>query len=602
MAQFEIKDGIAIIPEGTKIIPNEAFRGCASLTNVVIPNSVTVIGDGAFNGCASLTNVVIPDSVTEIGWGAFNGCTSLIGIVVPSSITKIDSYLFSGCTSLTSIVIPDSVTKIGMSVFSECSSLTEIVVDDKNKKFDSRNNCNAIIETATNTLLFGCSKTIIPDSVTEIGKGAFNGCTSLISIVIPDSVKMIGLSAFKGCASLTSIFIPDSVTEIGGYAFKGCASLTSIVIPDSVMEIGKKVFCDCALLKSVVIPSSVSCIGESIFAGCISLENVVIEKGVKKIDSGVFSNCKNLKTITLSDGVNKIDKEAFDGCDNIERIYVPAKKIDYYKQRLPKDLHDKLVEFVGGVTLENLKNIKEKANTADEESLVTYKQDESVEEGDEEMMVDNLDIQREDCSWQVVLCADCGVAVSKYEVYDVEEKDVAQLLVMINDGNSDGLWDYVWDNESRRTVEVLDLWGDQKMEKVSYMVSDEDGKKVCSGKFQLLEDNVIENEDCRFIADKDCHFDYLLLRVDQVKRSTATISVPKKIQIEEMKFLDSSLTPFWLPWDRTGDTVTSIAEIKYRGKVYLADEFDDVGTCGDVHYALFKWNDDRKRYDLLGEI
>jgi hypothetical protein len=204
---FEINDGVAIIPEGT-----------------------TEIGDYAFGGCDSLESVTIPESVTEIG-----------------------EMAFSDCCLLESIAIPKSVTKIGDRAFLRCISLESIVVADDNPAYDSRKGCNAIIETETNTLIAGCDTTIIPESVTKIGRSAFNSLTSLESVVIP-----------------------EGVTEIGRCAFWGCESLT---------------------------------------------------------------------TVTLPVGVEEIDETAFDECMDLTTIYVPVGEIDYYKERLDEELHDKIVEF-----------------------------------------------------------------------------------------------------------------------------------------------------------------------------------------------------------------------------------------------------------------
>ena len=120
------------------------------------------------------------------------------------------------------------MTSIGSSAFSYCSGLTSIVVEDGNTSYDSRDNCNAIIEIESNTLIVGCKNTIIPSSVTSIGNGAFYYCSGLTSVIIPNSVTNIGNNAFYYCSGLTSVTIGNSVTSIGNYAFYNCTSLTSI--------------------------------------------------------------------------------------------------------------------------------------------------------------------------------------------------------------------------------------------------------------------------------------------------------------------------------------------------------------------------------------
>ena len=217
------------IPNSVTVIGNFAFYGCTSLTNVSIPNSVTNIGEYAFRDCTDLTSIEIPNSVTSIADETFCNCKSLTSIEIPNSVTSIGNNAFLWCSSLTSISIPYSVTSIGSHALGGCSSLVSIVVESGNNKYDSRNNCNAIIETASNTLIAGCMNSIIPNSVTVIGDGAFGYCSYLTSIEIPNSVISIDNNAFYRCSGLTSVTIGSSVTSIGDGAFYDCSGLTSVI-------------------------------------------------------------------------------------------------------------------------------------------------------------------------------------------------------------------------------------------------------------------------------------------------------------------------------------------------------------------------------------
>ena len=129
-----------------------------------------------------------------------------------------------------------------------------ISVATDNPVYDSRNNCNAVIQSAENTLIVGCQNSTIPDSVTSIGDGAFAGCSSLLSIRIPDNVTSIGGYAFSGCEALAAITIPNRVAVIHGYAFASCTNLNSMVLPGSLLSLGNYVFSGCTSLESIHLP------------------------------------------------------------------------------------------------------------------------------------------------------------------------------------------------------------------------------------------------------------------------------------------------------------------------------------------------------------
>ncbi len=162
-----------IIGDGVKSIGSHAFYNCSDLKNIVIPNSVKTIGPSAFRACRALASVAFPDGISTIGDFAFAHCIGLTSVSLSTSIKEIGVAAFRDCCLLSSITIPAGVTRVGDFALEGCISLESIVVDPANKVFDSRDNCNALIETKSNILTFGCKNTIIPNSVMGVDERAF---------------------------------------------------------------------------------------------------------------------------------------------------------------------------------------------------------------------------------------------------------------------------------------------------------------------------------------------------------------------------------------------------------------------------------------------
>lgn len=281
-------------------ISENAFKECRYLTSVTIPNSVTSIGwmafaycwslesvtlsenissieDHTFYDCESLTSITIPNNVTYVGENAFRYCYNLSAVTFGDNVTTIGSSAFAYCSSLSSVTIPTSVSYIGYSTFASCNSLNSIVVESGNTTYDSRNNCNAIIETASNTLITGCQSTMIPETVTTIGEQAFYDCDGLTTIAIPNSVTSIGYYAFSNCDNLSSVDLGNGVTTIGSSAFEYCYAMTSVTIPASVTEIGSWAFYNCpTIVMEGTTPPTISSYTftseATIFVPCTALD------------------------------------------------------------------------------------------------------------------------------------------------------------------------------------------------------------------------------------------------------------------------------------------------------------------------------------------
>ena len=341
-----------------EIIGMDAFLNCHSMISVSFGTSLQSIGTSSFYGCSGLTALVFPESLRTISEAAFYGCSGVTTMALPATLDSIASNAFADCSSLESLFVPRSVIFIDSWAFHGNAGLSSIVVEEGNAVYDSRGNCNAIIETATNKLFKGCKTTRIPNDVVTIGETSFYDCTALTECVIPTSVTKIERCAFTGCTALVSIDIPNSINSIGEYAFIR-SGLTSIFLPASVTFLGTNPFRSCPDMismtvdmdnpvfdsrdgcnaivqtstntlvsgcKATIIPNTVTRIGTEAFSDCQGLTSIIIPRSVRVIGNMAFYSCDTLASLTLPSGVNTIKEHAFAGCAGLKTIYARRSK------------------------------------------------------------------------------------------------------------------------------------------------------------------------------------------------------------------------------------------------------------------------------------
>ena len=353
---------VAVTYRGSDYMTNsDRYTGAVTVPSTVTYNgvvySVTSIGDKAFYECRSLTSINIPASVTSIGNEAFGGCSSLTAITIPEGVTNIGGYVFCGC-NLSCIRIPASVKSIGEAAFANCGEVEEIIVASGNVNYDSRDNCNAIIETSSGELVAGCISTIIPEGVTSIGYGAFASIKGLSSIVIPESVTIIGDYAFYDFHhSLTSITCEAKTPPTThGSSFLHVELNIPVYVPAASVNAYKSAQYWSEFTNIQAIPSSGIASGtcgdnltwrlteeyELIIEGTgamydysydnspwyeyrESIQTVMIKEGATSVGDYAFYACANLTSINIPENsqLTSIGDEAFYICSSLTAITIP---------------------------------------------------------------------------------------------------------------------------------------------------------------------------------------------------------------------------------------------------------------------------------------
>lgn len=296
-----------------------------------IPEGVTIIGQCAFMGRLYLDSLMIPEGVKRMESGALRYCSGLRYLSLPNSLESLGDLVLDGCSNLQALHIPANVCEIGHSVLSDCTGLRKISVSPRNKWFDSREHCNAIIRTSEDSIVAGCGLSTIVEGIQRIGYDAFWG-TSLTRIYIPSSVTHIEKRAFINSRFCSSIEVSPNnpvydshngcnaiIETATGTLVKGCGMTT---IPPEVKQIGGYAFYGMPVPKGLVIPEGITTIGTSAFAHC-DMYTLTLPASLRRIDNGAFSDCPHLETVETDSPELHIGRAAFQFCYSLLAVHMP---------------------------------------------------------------------------------------------------------------------------------------------------------------------------------------------------------------------------------------------------------------------------------------
>ena len=271
--------GTIYVPQTVTSIPNNAFYYAQYVNYIYLPDNIESIGESAFSNCGRLKSITLPKNLKTINNFAFAYCKELTSITIPESVEVIGYEAFGG-TGITSVFIPENVKSFGISTagsavsspFARCK-LNSVSVAEANQYYDSRNNCNCVIETSTGILVTGSASSVIPSGVVSTVNYAFAN-SDIKTVTLPNTMKNVGWGCFAYSA-LETVTISGTVTTMGNEVFKGCKNL-----------------------KQVNLPKSLTYVGWDTFRGCTSLEKVYISNGTLKLSTNMFDGCSALKSVT----------------------------------------------------------------------------------------------------------------------------------------------------------------------------------------------------------------------------------------------------------------------------------------------------------------
>ncbi len=419
--------------------------------------------------------------LTSIGANAFEGANSLTSITIPETVKSIGTDAFKA-TKLSSIIIPKNVERIYSGAFSD-TPLSSIMVSQDNKWYDSRNNCNAIIETSSNELVVGCQNTVIPDDILVIGNKAFSGCSKLKSITLPESLTKIGNEAFKA-TGLYSISIPKNVKSIGTGAFS-YTSLNSMEVDPNNQWYDSRYECNAIIYTSsnqliagcgnTTIPDDVISIGSSAFEGVEGLKFIEIPRNVTIILENAFRN-SDLESIKIWNVNNwYYSDRAFYGCNELTSIQIYMLEPSYnfivdspFSDEIYKNV-TLYVPFGAKAAYEEARVWRNFSNIVERENAV-YFEDKKIKQ----ICVDNWDISGdgEVSDYELSLVKDLNGVFANFEHNDGHERSDNTFNELYYFTGLTSINDYEFGSSTIREVSIpknVTRIGDHAFQNLSYI-------------------------------------------------------------------------------------------------------------------------------------